>query len=311
MDTLSTQPRESADHVRIWGEAAYLDMCRRILEQGVYRKPDGEEGRWEAFAQPLKFDLRDRKLPLLTTKRMQWKSLAVEMLWFISGSSKIDLLHENNVKIWDIWANEDNDVGPLYGYMWRHWWVDPNLVELNGGREEIDQLAQVIATLRDRPEARSHVITAWRPDWLKAMSIKPCHVYLQFYRVGDEVSLLLTQRSCDTFLGVPFNIAQYSLLTHLVAHQLGCTARDFTWMGGDVHIYENHVEQVQDQLTRPIHAAPRLQIHRRPDSIEGYRFDDFEVEGYQHEGPLKGEISAQGTPKAGTDIDRLRKLRKA
>lgn len=296
---------------RLWGEHAYLDMCRRILDHGAYRKPDDEEGRYEAFAQPLKFDLRDNKLPLLTTKRMQWKSLAVEMLWFISGSSKIDLLHENNVKIWDIWANEENDVGPLYGYMWRNWWVDPNLVDVNGGRTEIDQLAQVLTTLKERPEARSHVITAWRPDWLKAMSIKPCHVYLQFYRVGDEVSLLLTQRSCDTFLGVPFNIAQYSLLCHLVAHQLGCTAGEFTWMGGDVHIYENHVEQVREQLTREVKQPPKLKIHRTPDSIDGYRFDDFEIEGYEYAQGLKGEISAQGTPKAGTDIDKLRKVKKA
>ena len=302
---------EASSAQRLWGEHAYLDMCRRILDSGAYRKPDDEEGRYEAFAQPLKFDLRDHKLPLLTTKRMQWKSLAVEMLWFISGSSKIDLLHENNVKIWDIWANEENDVGPLYGYMWRNWWVDPNLVDLNGGRTEIDQLAQVLTTLKERPEARSHVITAWRPDWLKAMSIKPCHVYLQFYRVGDEVSLLLTQRSCDTFLGVPFNIAQYSLLCHLVAHQLGCTAGEFTWMGGDVHIYENHVEQVREQLTREVKQPPKLKIHRRPETIDGYRFDDFEIEGYEYAKGLKGEISAQGTPKAGTDIDKLRTVKKA
>jgi thymidylate synthase len=228
------------------------------------------------------------------------------MLWFISGASKVDLLHDNDVHIWDIWANEDGDVGPLYGYMWRHWWVDPDLRELNGGRGEIDQLGQVMTTLRERPEARSHVITAWRPDWLKAMAIKPCHVYLQFYRVGDEVSLLLTQRSCDTFLGVPFNIAQYSLLTHLVAHQLGCTAGAFTWMGGDVHIYENHVEKVKKQLEREVRPPPTLRIARTPDSIEGYRFDDLVVEGYDHAPGLKGEISAQGQPKAGVDITKLR-----
>ena len=290
----------------LWGEPAYLAMCRRILDEGVYRKPEGEEGRYEAFAQPLKFDLTDGKLPLLTTKRMQWKSLAVEMLWFISGASKVDLLRDNDVHIWDIWANDEGDVGPLYGYMWRHWWVDPDLRELNGGRAEIDQLGQVMTSLRDRPEARSHVITAWRPDWLKAMAIKPCHVYLQFYRVGDAVSLLLTQRSCDTFLGVPFNIAQYSLLTHLVAHQLGCTARDFTWMGGDVHIYENHVEQIRKQLQRDVGAPPRLRIARTPETIDGYRFDDLAVEGYDHAPGLKGAISAQGQPKAGVDITKLR-----
>ncbi len=295
----------------IHGERAYLEMCRRILDEGAYRKPEDEEGRYEAFAQPLKFDLRDDRLPLLTTKRMLFKSLACEMLWFISGSPRIDLLREYDVHIWDIWANADGDVGPLYGYQWRHWWVDPNLVELNGGRTEIDQLEQVMTTLRERPEARSHMVTAWRPDMLKAMSIKPCHILLQFYRVGDEVSLALFQRSCDTFLGVPFNIAQYSLLTHLVAHQLGCTAREFTWIGGDVHIYENHVEQIREQLDRPVLEPPRLHIKRTPESIDGYRYEDFEVVGYQHGGPLKGEISAQGTPKAGVDVAKLRKVTKA
>lgn len=295
-----------ADLDALWGEPAYLAMCRRILDEGTYRKPEDEEGRYEAFAQPLKFDLTDWQLPLLTTKRMQWKSLAVEMLWFISGSSKVDLLHQNDVHIWDLWANEEGDVGPLYGYTWRHWWIDPNLTELNGGETEIDQLAHVMESLKKRPEARSHVITAWRPDWLKAVSIKPCHVYIQIYRVGNEISLLLTQRSCDTFLGVPFNIAQYSLLCHLIAHQLGCTARDFTWMGGDVHIYENHAEQVRKQLDREVGEPPRLRIKRTPESIDGYRFEDLVVEGYDHAPGLKGEISAQGQPKAGVDISKLR-----
>ena len=296
---------------RIYGEEAYLAMCRRILDEGVYRKPDDEEGRYESFAQPLKFDLSDNKIPLLTTKRMLFKSLAVEMLWFISGQPTIDILRENNVKIWDIWANEEGNVGPLYGYQWRHWWVDPNLVEMHGGKTEIDQLAQCIDSLKNRPEARSHMVTAWRPDHLKAMSIKPCHIMLQFYRVGDEVSLVLFQRSCDTFLGVPFNIAQYSLLCHLVAHQIGCTAKEFTWVGGDVHIYENHVDQIREQLERPVKSAPTLEFLRKPDSIDGYKYEDFKINGYEHAEPLKGAISEQGTPKAGVDIDKLRKITKA
>ena len=294
----------------MWNENGYLDLCRNILETGAYRQPEGEEGRYELFAQPLKFDLRDRTLPLLTTKKMQWKSLATEMLWFISGETTTQPLKDNGVGIWDTWSGENGEVGPLYGYMWRHWWVDPNLTELNEGRTEIDQLQQVIKGLRERPEARSHMITAWRPDWLNAMSIKPCHILLQFYRIEDEVHLAVYQRSCDMFLGVPFNIAQYSLLTHLVSHHIGCEAGTFTWIGGDTHIYETHIDQVREQLTRTPLRPPKLIIHNHKPVINGYTMDDFSVDDYHRHDAIKAPISPQGQPGRGTRIQGLRKVDK-
>ena len=291
------------DRKMITDEAAYLDMMRRILEDGQYRKPEEEEGRYELFAQPLRFDLRGGKLPLMTTKKVFFKSLAVEMLWFLSGSQDVSLLKESKVKIWDIWANDEGIVGPLYGFQWRHWRIDPAVSDrFYGGQKEIDQIAEVMKTLRDRPEARSHVVTAWRPDHLKLMSIKPCHILLQFYRHGDEVSLMLTQRSCDAYLGVPFNIAQYSLLTHMVAHQLGCTAREFVWFGGDVHIYENHVEQVREQLNKPILSVPTISFNRKPDVIFSYEPDDFSVNGYVHAEYVPAAVSPQGQPGKGVRL---------
>ncbi len=288
--------------VELHGEAAYLDMLRRILADGKYRKPEGEEGRKELFAAPLRFDLTGNQLPLMTTKKTMFKSLAVEMLWFISGDQDVSFLRENSVGIWNLWANDEGVVGPLYGYQWRHWRVDPAASPHLGGAEEIDQLAQVMKSLRDRPEARSHVITAWRPDHLALMSIKPCHILLQFYRYGDEISLMLTQRSCDAYLGVPFNIAQYSLLTHMVAHQLGCVAKEFIWVGGDVHIYENHFEQVEKQLQNPVFAPPTLRFKRKPESIDGYSVDDFEIAGYESAPFAPAGVSAQGQPGKGVRL---------
>lgn len=284
------------------GEVGYLRMLQLILDEGQYRKPEGEEGRKEVFAHQLRFDLRGNVLPLMTSKKTMFKSLAEEMLWFISGEQDVALLKKSNVKIWDLWANDEGVVGPLYGFQWRHWRVDPLAQAYNGGKEEIDQLAQVIASLRDRPEARSHMITAWRPDHLKLMSIKPCHVLLQFYRFGDEVSLMLTQRSCDAYLGVPFNIAQYALLTHMVAHQIGCTAREFIWVGGDVHIYENHFDQVQQQLTQPVKLPPTVVFKRKPDSIDDYTLEDIELVGYESAPWVPAAVSPQGQPGKGVAL---------
>ena len=282
-------------------EEGYLDMLHRILNEGKYRKPEGEEGRFELFAQPLRFDLTDNKLPMMTTKKVIFKSLAVEMLWFLSGSQDISMLKEHGVKIWDIWANEKGIVGPLYGFQWRHWQIDPNVSASHyGGKKEIDQIAEVMDSLRDRPEARSHMVTAWRPDHLNLMSIKPCHILVQFYRCDDEISLMLTQRSCDAYLGVAFNIAQYSLLTHMVAHLLDCKAKEFIWVGGDVHIYENHVQQVKEQLNKPILAVPTIKFNRKPEDIFSFSFDDFELSNYAHADYVPAEVSPQGKPGKGT-----------
>lgn len=283
-------------------ERGYLRLLQRILSQGTFRKPEDEEGRFELFAQPLRFDLSGGKLPLMTTKKVFFKSLAVEMLWFLSGQQDTELLDRYGVRIWDIWKNEEGVIGPLYGYQWRHWHIDPATRHLYGGALEIDQMKVVMDSLRHRPEARSHMVTAWRPDHLKAMSIKPCHVLLQFYRVGNKLSLMLTQRSCDAYLGVPFNIAQYSLLTHMVAHQLGCEADEFIWVGGDVHIYDNHLEQVREQLGRTIQPGPTLHFNRKPNSLFDYTLEDFEVRDYVHAGYTPAEVSPQGQPGKGIRI---------
>lgn len=280
-------------------ERQYLDMLRELISVGYSTKPAGEEGRYQVFGRTMRFDLTENKLPLLTTKRVHFKSLAVEMLWFLSGSQNIQMLKEHGVTIWDEWANEEGDVGPLYGYQWRHWRGDR---DIGGGITEIDQVATVMQSLKDRPEARSHVITAWRPDHLKHMAIKPCHILLQFYRIWDEVSLMMYQRSCDAFLGVPFNIAQYSLLTHMVAHQLGCRAREFIWVGADVHLYHNHFNQACEQIGRVPKAFPTLEFKRTPDSLFEYQYDDFKVVGYEPEGFLKGDVSLQGKPGEGVAI---------
>ena len=279
------------------GEYGYIEMCQDILENGVYRKPDDEDGRYELFDYTLRFDnMQNGHIPLLTTKFVPFKSLAVEMLWFISGSQRTDLLKKYNVPIWNTWENEDGVVGPLYGFQWRHWRIDPPLRHQFDGADEIDQLKNTIESLRSRPEARSHMITAWRPDHLKSMAIKPCHVLLQFYRVGDSVSLSLYQRSCDTFLGVPFNIAQYSVLLHIVAHVIGCKPDTFTWHGGDVHIYENHVDQIEEQMDRRPVGFPKLKINNATPDIDQISFEDLELSGYNPYPRLKGDISPQGTP---------------
>lgn len=282
-----------------------LDMYSDILKSPRVRGDKDEENRWEIFCYPLHFNISDWRLPLLTTKKMQWKSLAVELLWFLRGETNVEFLHRHGVRIWDTWANEDGDIGPVYGKLWRDIPADP-LASRSDAGGTIDQLANVVASLRYRPQARSHVMVAWRPDWLPLGSIKPCHVYFQFYRYGDELELMLTQRSCDAFLGVPFNIAQFSLLAHIVAHMLGIRAVRFHWIGGDVHIYENHFEQVREQLRRepelndwrPV--PPKVFIRREPQDDPGdYDFNDFELVGYEHMGALPASISPQGKPKQG------------
>lgn len=284
-------------------EHAYLDMLKRIITDGLYRKPEDEEGRFESFTEMLRFDLTRNQIPIMTTKKIFTKSAFGEMLWFLSGDQDTKLLKEMDIKIWDLWSDEQGNVGPLYGHQWRHWAIDPRTQKYYGGATEIDQIAQVIKTLGERPEARSHMVTAWRPDHLKLMSIKPCHILLQFYRFGDEISLTLYQRSCDAYLGVPFNIAQYSLLTHMVAHQLGCTAKEFVWIGGDVHVYENHLEQVRTQLERFVRPAPVLRFVNKPDNIFSYKLDDFEVLGYEHSDYVPAVVSPQGQPGKGIRLD--------
>jgi len=289
----------------VWQEKQYTDLLQKILIDGDLRRVNGEEGRYELFSPPsLEFDLRCGKIPLFTTKKVQWRTAFIEMLWFLQGTQDIAYLKEHNVKIWNSWADENGVVGALYGSLMRDWRIHDEVKKYHEWNKSVDQLATVMRSLRDRPEARSHVITMWRPDYLPVQSIKPCHVYLQFYRYKDEISLHLTQRSCDAFLGVPFNIAQYSMLCHLVAHHLGCTARKFTWHGCDVHIYENHIDQVGRQLKNPILGIPTIQFTRRLDGLElkNYTIDDIIIDGYKHAEFIPAPLSIQGNPGTGKTV---------
>lgn len=284
-------------------EFGYLTLLNTILTEGKYRKPINEEGRYEVFGKQLSFDLTNNKIPLFSSKKVFFKSLAAEMLWFLKGDQDISYLKENNVKIWDIWANEEGIVGPMYGFMMRHWPIDPSLQdEYFNGAKEIDQIAAVVESLRNKPEARSHMVTMWRPDLIPLQSIKACHVLLQFYKVDDELSLTMFQRSVDSAAGLPFNIAQYSLLCHMVAHQLGCKAKEFIWVGGDTHIYENHIEQVKKQLETPLKDFPTIKFNRLPKDIFSYELQDFTIENYVHGEYLPLDISPQGTPGTGKEF---------
>lgn len=282
-------------------ESGYLTMLAETLGHGKFRKPDGEEGRFELFGGELSFDMSEWKLPLLTTKYMNFKSLAVEMLWFLSGSQTVHFLHKNNVHIWDTWANDGTGIiGPLYGFMMRHWPIDASVAKFHPGKTHIDQMTSVMESLRNRPEARSHMVIMYRPDFLPAQSIKPCHYALQFYRYDNEISLKVTQRSCDIFLGVPFNIAQYGLLLAMVCHQLDCVPKTLIWSGGDIHIYENHVEQARKQLLNEIKPPPKiLFLGAKPKDLFNYTYDHFLIQNYMPGPRIKGAISAQGKPKQG------------
>jgi thymidylate synthase len=315
-------------------ESGYLAMLRHILDNGVYEKDDGDDyGRKQIFCHMLRYDLSDRRLPLITSKQTWFKGIAYEMLWFLSGSQRLDFLHDNNVHFWDVWGNEKNYVGPMYGYQWRHWPVDPDVNRIKvcmpcshrtrracsvvkqdlqdvgrcpegRWRQEVDQIAVLMDGLKNRPEARSHVVEAWRPDHIPLQSIKICHDRLQFYyeKSRNELSCSLTQRSCDAFLGVPFNIAQYALLLHMVAHQLGCKAKEFIWIGQDVHVYDNHFDQVEKQLGAEVREFPKLSFTRQPQSIFDYTYADFELIGYVGGERIPGGVSAQGKPGKGLPL---------
>ena len=230
----------------------------------------------------MRFDLSE-SFPLITTKRVHFKSVAVELLWFLRGDSNTSYLRENGVKIWDQWADENGELGPVYGVQWRSW--------PTADGSHIDQIAQVMESLRSNPDSRRHIVSAWNVAEVKNMALPPCHAFFQFYVADGKLSCQLYQRSADMFLGVPFNIASYALLTCMMSNQLGLQPGEFVWTGGDTHIYDNHVEQVTEQLTREPYPYPRLRITRTPDSIFDYTLDDFVIEDYQHHPTIKAPIA--------------------
>jgi len=263
----------------------YHDLLRLVLDHGRPRDDRTGTGTLSIFGAQTRFDLRNEGpgFPLLTTKKLHIKSIIYELLWFLRGDTNIRYLNEQGVTIWDEWADETGDLGRVYGAQWRDWHG------ANGAR--VDQIDSVIAQMKSNPQSRRLIVSAWNPAEIEKMALPPCHVLFQFYVQDGELSCQLYQRSADLFLGVPFNIASYALLTHMVAQQCDLAPGDFVWTGGDCHIYSNHFEQVQEQLTRAPRPLPRLAIKRRPPSLFEYRYEDFEVLGYDPHPHIKAPVA--------------------
>lgn len=259
----------------------YEDLLRDVLENGTPKSDRTGTGTRSVFGRQIRFDLAD-SFPLITTKRVHFKSVAVELLWFLRGESNIDYLREHGVTIWDEWANEQGDLGPVYGVQWRSWPTP------DGGH--IDQISNLLEELRSNPDSRRHIVSAWNVADIPDMALAPCHAFFQFYVADGKLSCQLYQRSADMFLGVPFNIASYSLLTLMLAQQVGLEPGEFVWTGGDCHIYDNHVEQVTEQLKREALPYPKLEIAPRA-SLFDYEFSDFTVVGYEHHPAIKAPVA--------------------
>lgn len=265
----------------------YEDLLADVMTNGTVKTDRTGTGTRSVFGRQMRFDLNEF-FPLITTKRVHFKSVALEMLWFLSGDSNVRWLQERGVKIWDQWADENGDLGPVYGVQWRSWPTPSG--------EHVDQIAKVLDQLRASPDSRRHIVSAWNPAEVENMALPPCHAMFQFYVAPQEdgpgkLSCQLYQRSADMFLGVPFNIAEYSLLTLMMAQQLGLEPGEFVWTGGDVHIYSNHEDQVREQLSRAPYPYPQLKIHRTPKDLFSYEFEDFEVLNYQHHPTIKAPVA--------------------
>jgi thymidylate synthase len=260
----------------------YEDFMRLVSEQGVGKTDRTGTGTRSLFGHQMRFDLREG-FPLITTKKLHTRSIIVELLWFLRGESNIGYLRENKVSIWDEWAGADGELGPVYGVQWRSWPAP------DGGH--VDQISEVLRQIKTNPDSRRLIVSAWNVAELPKMALPPCHLLFQFYVAEGRLSCQLYQRSCDIFLGVPFNIASYALLTHMVAQQCDLEVGDFVWTGGDCHIYSNHEEQVREQLSRTPRPYPRLVIPRRPASLFDYRLEDFVFEGYDPHPHIKAAVA--------------------
>ena len=261
---------------------SYHDLLRRILDEGVPQHDRTGVGTLSVFGHQMRFDL-SAGFPLVTTKKLHLRSIFIELLWFLRGETNNEWLRERGVGIWDEWARSDGDLGPIYGKQWRDW--------ATADGEVVDQIARLVDTIRTDPASRRQIVTAWNPGELHAMALSPCHCLFQTYVANGRLSLQLYQRSCDVFLGLPFNIASYALLTHLLADQCGLEVGEFVWTGGDTHLYSNHVEQARLQLTRDPRPLPRLTLKRRADAIDRYEYEDFQVEGYDPHPHIKAEVA--------------------
>ncbi|GAB09299.1 thymidylate synthase [Gordonia araii NBRC 100433] len=259
----------------------YEDLLRHVLENGTPKADRTGTGTRSVFGHQLRYDLGEG-FPLITTKKVHLKSIVYELLWFLRGDSNVRWLQERGVTIWDEWADANGDLGPVYGVQWRSWPTPSG--------EHVDQIANAIEMLKANPDSRRNIVSAWNVGEIPQMALPPCHAFFQFYVADGKLSCQLYQRSADLFLGVPFNIASYALLTHMVAQQVGLGVGDFVWTGGDCHIYDNHVEQVTTQLSREPFPYPKLRLRQR-DSIDAYEFEDVEVLDYQSHPAIKAPVA--------------------
>jgi len=260
----------------------FHELMRHVLDHGAKKSDRTGTGTLSVFGHQMRFDL-SAGFPLVTTKKLHLKSIVYELLWFLSGNTNNQWLKERGVSIWDEWAAPDGDLGPVYGYQWRSW-PAPN-------GQHIDQIQEIIQTIKTNPDSRRIIVSAWNVADIPKMALAPCHAFFQFYVANGKLSCQLYQRSADIFLGVPFNIASYALLTHMVAQQCNLDLGDFIWTGGDCHLYSNHLEQVELQLSRMPYPLPQLKIHRKPDSIFDYQFEDFEIMGYESHPHIKAPVA--------------------
>ncbi len=260
----------------------YEDLLRDVMANGTAKSDRTGTGTRSVFGRQIRYDLA-QGFPLITTKRVHFKSVALELLWFLRGDSNAKWLQERGVKIWNEWADADGELGPVYGVQWRSWPTP------DGGH--IDQIANLVEELKNNPDSRRHIVSAWNVAEIKNMALPPCHAFFQFYVADGKLSCQLYQRSADMFLGVPFNIASYALLTLMLAQQVGLEPGEFIWTGGDVHVYDDHVDQVREQLSREPYPYPTLNILRKPESIFDYSLEDFEVANYQHHPAIKAPVA--------------------
>lgn len=260
----------------------YHDLMREVLAKGVQKSDRTGTGTVSVFGHQMRFNLADG-FPMVTTKKLHLKSIIYELLWFLKGSTNNNWLKERGVSIWNEWAAPDGDLGPIYGYQWRSW-PAPN-------GQHIDQISEVVETIKKNPDSRRIIVSAWNVADIPRMALAPCHAFFQFYVADGKLSCQLYQRSADIFLGVPFNIASYALLTHMMAQQCNLEVGDFIWTGGDCHLYSNHLEQVELQLSRDFFPLPKLNILRKPDSIFDYEFEDFEIVGYESHPHIKAPVA--------------------
>jgi thymidylate synthase len=260
----------------------YLDLMRHVRDNGTVKSDRTGTGTVSVFGHQMRFDLSEG-FPLVTTKKLHLRSIIHELLWFLTGDSNIQYLKDNGVSIWDDWADENGDLGPVYGVQWRKWPTP------DGG--SVDQIAQIMQQLRETPDSRRIMLSAWNVGEIENMALPPCHCLFQFYVADGKLSCQLYQRSCDIFLGVPFNIASYALLTHMLAQQADLAVGDFVWTGGDCHLYSNHLQQADEQLSREPLPLPQLAIKRRPDSIFDYKYEDFEILNYESHPHIKAAVA--------------------